>query len=146
MSKISFLWGVLIVLSALMLVLIRGFEDFLFYDPLLDFFKTNYTHQSIPEMNRLALLSNLGFRYFLNTLFSLLIIWFFFHDKEIIKVSVLIYSVFFIVVFAMFTYIIYTGHSGYENTPLFYVRRFLIQPLLLLVLLPAFFFHKFKSQ
>lgn len=146
MSKISFLWGILIVLSALMLVLIRGFEDFLFYDPLLDFFKTDYTHQSIPEMNHLALLANLGFRYFINTIFSLLIIWSFFQDREIIKVSVFIYSVFFSILFAMFTYIIYTGHSGYENTMLFYVRRFLIQPLLLLVLLPAFFFHKFKSR
>lgn len=146
MRKISFTSGILILISAFMLVLIRGFEDYLFYDPFLDFFKTDYTHRSIPEINHFVLFANLVFRYFLNAIFSLLIIWCFFRDKEILKVAAMIYTVFFIVIFVIFSYMILTGNTGFNNTPLFYVRRFLIQPLLLLVLFPAFLFQRYKSQ
>ncbi len=146
MKKFDFIQVISILLAIILLVLIRGFEDILFYDPLLDFFKTDYLLQSIPSMNRISLFSNIVFRYLLNTFFSLLILWLLFKDRGIIKVSIFIYFVFFILVFSVFAYMIYFGDTGCQNTLLFYIRRFLIQPILLLVLLPAFFFQKSKSR
>ena len=146
MKKFDFIQVISILLAIILLVLIRGFEDILFYDPLLDFFKTDYFLQSIPSMNLISLFSNIVFRYLLNTFFSLLILWLLFKDRGIIKVSIFIYFVFFILVFSVFAYMIYFGDTGCQNTLLFYIRRFLIQPILLLVLLPAFFFQKSKSR
>ena len=146
MKKFDFIQVISILLAIILLVLIRGFEDILFYDPLLDFFKTDYLLQSIPSMNLISLFSNIVFRYLLNTFFSLLILWLLFKDRGIIKVSIFIYFVFFILVFSVFAYMIYFGDTGCQNTLLFYIRRFLIQPILLLVLLPAFFFQKSKSR
>ena len=146
MKKFDFIQVISIFLAIILLVLIRVFEDILFYDPLLDFFKTDYLLQSIPSMNLISLISNIVFRYLLNTFFSLLILWLLFKDRGIIKVSIFIYFVFFILVFRVFAYMIYFGDTGCQNTLLFYIRRFLIQPILLLVLLPAFFFQKSKSR
>jgi exosortase F-associated protein len=41
----------------------------------------------------------------------------------------------------VFVFLLESSAAG-EHMALFYVRRFLIQPLFLLLLLPAFYFHK----
>lgn len=146
MRRFNFLEIILILFVIVLLVLIRGFEDSIFYDPLLNFFKTNYTVKSLPDMNRMLLFTNITLRYFLNAMLSVLVLWFIFKNKEIIKITFLLYFLFFVLLFSVFVFVIYTGQTGYNHTVLFYLRRFLIQPLLLLVLLPAFFYHKFKSR
>jgi exosortase F-associated protein len=131
---------VLIMLLASLLVLIRGYEDTIFYDPLISFFKLQST-QPFPEFNTFKLLANIAMRYFFNTLISLGILWLIFQKRDVIKLSAVLYGIVFIVLIAVYYFLLSASDEGQYMT-LFYVRRFLIQPLFLLILIPAFYFQK----
>lgn len=135
----------LIILAGL-LVLIRAFENSLFYDPLLLFFEMDYKSMPLPKMDTFALQTGIALRFLLNTIISLAILWLVFKDREIIKLSLILYSILFAILFMAFSFIIFTSEESSGHFVLFYVRRFLIQPLLLLILLPAFYFQKYKSS
>ncbi len=132
---------ILVIILAIPLLLIRGFENAIFYDPLLEFFKSTQADRVLPEMNTFKLLSNIAMRYLMNTIISLAILWVLFQEKSIIKLSILLYIVLFICLMLVFVFLLYSSEKGSFMT-LFYIRRFLIQPLLLLVLVPAFYFQK----
>jgi len=134
---------IILVLLASLLVLVRMFENELFYDPLLFFFKSDYSNNPLPEINSFKLLGNITFRFLLNTIISLGILWVIFRDKGILKLSVFLFGILFCVLMLAFSYLLFYSNSE-SFLPLFYVRRFLIQPILLLVLLPAFYFQKKK--
>ncbi|MDT0556245.1 exosortase F system-associated membrane protein [Patiriisocius hiemis] len=125
------------------LACIRMFESILFYDPLIAFFKTDHSTQGLPEVNTFRLLTNVAFRFMLNTGISLLILWVAFRKVGTLKVSAFLYGVSFVILLLFFWYLLGTSEAG-NNMLLFYVRRFLIQPLFLLILLPAFYFQKEK--
>ena len=97
-----------IIVFASLLVLIRFFEDTLFYDPLLEFFKMDYKTLPLPKMDIYPLLTSVVFRFLMNTILSLAILWFVFRDKEIIKFSVILYSFLFILLFTAFIFIVFT--------------------------------------
>ncbi|GER58172.1 hypothetical protein ULMA_02800 [Patiriisocius marinus] len=132
------IYGMVFLLIGL-LVLIRTFESQLFYDPLLLFFKTDHTINALPILDYSKLYLGLTFRFLLNTLVSLAILWFVFKNKKVLKFSVLLYVMFFIICVGFFTFFIVVYSDG-PHQPLFYVRRFLIQPLMLFLLVPAFYF------
>jgi len=139
MGKFSKIIGVIV--CVVLLILIRWFEDTLFYDPLISFFKSDHTSQSLPEFDGLLLIGNIALRYIMNTLLSLAVLWIIFSEKGIIKISVLLYSFLFLLLLLVFIYLLFYADSE-SYLSLFYVRRFLIQPLFLLLLLPAFYFQK----
>ncbi|HLV92757.1 MAG TPA: exosortase F system-associated protein [Aequorivita sp.] len=130
----------------ILLILIRAFEEALFYDPLLHYFKADYKNLPLPSMDLFKLQLGVVFRFMLNTIISLGILWFVFKDREIVKLSLVLYGVLFLVLFATFSFIIYTSGEGTDQFLLFYVRRFLIQPIFILILLPAFYFQKYKFK
>jgi len=138
------IFGILIFVS--LLVLIRGFEEQLFYDPLLQFFKRNYKTMPLPNMDIVKLHVGVAFRYLLNTLLSLAILWLAFWNKEIIKISIYLYIILFVLFFVAFGFIVADSGEGGDHLLLFYIRRFLIHPLFLLILIPAFYFQKYKSR
>ena len=144
MKKILKIIGIIALAS--LLVLIRAFEDTLFYDPLLHFFKMDYKSLPLPVMDTFALQTGIALRFLLNTLISLAIIWLVFNDRQIIKLSLILYSFLFALLFLAFSFIIFNSEEAHGHFVLFYVRRFLIQPLFLLILLPAFYFQKYKSR
>lgn len=133
--------GLLVVL----LVLIRYYENSLFYDPLLDFYKSDYLHGNVPHFEQLRLLIHTAFRFALNTIISLAIIYVAFLDKNILKFSLLLYLILFGICFSGFMFLIFTIEN--ENfMALFYVRRFLIHPIFVLILLPAFYYYRLMSR
>lgn len=144
MNKFLKVLGILAL--AALLVLIRAFEDTLFYDPLLHFFEMDYKSMPLPEMDTFALQTGIALRFLLNTIISLAILWLVFQDRGIIKLSLILYSFLFAILFMAFSFIIFTSEESSGHFVLFYVRRFLIQPLFLLILLPAFYFQKYKSR
>lgn len=144
MNKVLRVLGIFAL--AALLVLIRTFEDTLFYDPLLHFFEMDYKSMPLPEMDTFALQTGIALRFLLNTIISLAILWLVFQDRGIIKLSLILYSFLFAVLFMAFSFIIFTSEESSGHFVLFYVRRFLIQPLFLLILLPAFYFQKYKSR
>ncbi len=134
-----------IIVLAASLVLIRAFEDVLFYDPLLEFFKGDYKSMPLPQMDIVALQMGIVYRYLLNSIFSLGILWLAFKDLGVIQISSVLYLLLFLLFFAVFSLLLFTSENTSNHFMLFYVRRFLIQPLFLLILLPAFYFQKRKS-
>lgn len=128
-----------------LLILIRAFENELFYDPYLTFFKNDYLYIDNPRREILKLTLFTSLRYFLNTVISLGIIYVFFNDRSVVKFSVLIYVFSFFILLAFFLYFVINPRQ--EDYYIFFnIRRFLIQPLLLLLLLPAFYYHQLKSK
>ena len=88
----------LAILFVLLLVLIRAYEDSLFYDPFLDYFKGDYYNLPIPEIDNVRFLVGLLFRYFLNTVLSLSIIYVLFKDIDAVKFASVLYFVFFVII------------------------------------------------
>ncbi|MCG2431143.1 exosortase F system-associated membrane protein [Aequorivita xiaoshiensis] len=144
MSK--FIRILLALTLTIILVLVRAFEDTLFYDPLLNFFKSDYKTAPLPDMDVYLMYGNTAFRFILNSVVSLGIISLLFKNREVIKISLFLYAILFVVLMIAFSLIIYTSDGTSSHFVLFYVRRFLIQPLFLLILLPAFYFHKYNSN
>ena len=126
------------------LVAIRVFATQWFYDPLIDFFKGNHSTASLPEMNLGKLLLHIGLRFWMNTILSLAVLWILFKQRGILRFSLVLYVLVFVVLLFVFWVLVNTSEVG-EHMGLFYVRRFLIQSLLLLLLIPAFYFHKFRN-
>lgn len=132
---------ILIFFCFLILAGIRYFQEDIFYDPLISFFHTDYQSADLPEMDQGKLMINLGFRFWLNTLVSLFALWFAYQDKRVVQFSTVLYAIAFVVLIGIFYYQMMHYQAG-EYMALFYTRRFLIQPVLLLLLLPAFYFQK----
>jgi len=125
------------------LVAIRGFEDVLFYDPYLNFFENDYLYVDSPRREVVKLVLYTTYRFLLNSLASLGILFLIFKDKTIIKFSALIYAVAYVLLLIPFLYFVINPKQ--EDYYLFFnIRRFLIQPIFLILLLPAFYYHKLK--
>jgi len=132
-------------LCVLGLIAVRRWETTLFYDPFLAYFKGDFYKGSFPSYELWKLIGSLFFRYVLNSAISLLIIWFLFQNKRYIKFSIILFAAFFFVLLPMYLYFIHLEFKIGENIG-FYVRRFLIQPYLLLILIPAYFYHEQKMK
>ncbi|MDY2586969.1 exosortase F system-associated membrane protein [Winogradskyella aquimaris] len=132
---------ILVVLLLLVLVAIRGFEDYLFYDPYLTFFESDYLYIDNPRREVAKLVFFTSLRFLLNTLASLGILYFIFDDKVMIKFTVLLYVIAYIFLLIPFLYFVINPRQ--EDYYLFFnIRRFLIQPIGLILLLPAFYYYK----
>ncbi|MBC7641335.1 MAG: exosortase F system-associated protein [Flavobacterium sp.] len=132
----------ILIFSLLVFVLacIRALENQLFYDPFLDYFKKDFLNFDLPEFNFIKLFLNLFLRYFLNSITSLLIIYLAFKDLDIIKFSTLLYVFFFfLLTISLFIVVVYFPEN---KMILFYIRRFIIQPIFLMLFLPGFYFQR----
>jgi exosortase F-associated protein len=124
--------------------LIRTFESKLFYDPFLTYFSADFQSFPYPQVETFKLFSGLFFRYFLNSALSLWLIFVLFQDWDIFKFSLFVYSLF-LVLFLVAFYIILEYFSN-GAWLLFYVRRFLIQPILVLLFIPGFYYQLQKTK
>lgn len=138
---IKIMWGYRVivgVICALGLVCVRAFEGVLFYDPFLEYFKEANSHFVIPSYDLGKLVGHHILRFLANFIFSIGVIWVFFGKKYLYVSGVLMVG-FFVLCFPMYIFMVETGFEyGYQLG--FYLRRFVIQPLLLLLLLPMFYY------
>lgn len=129
-----------LVLVAL-LALIRLFQNQLFYDPLITYFKYQYHYSEFPEYDPIRLYLHLIARYGLNSTISLGIIYVVFRKKAFVKLAAVLYIIALIILLICFQLCIqFISSADYQY--LFYVRRFLIQPLLVMLFIPAFYYQK----
>lgn len=135
----------LILIAFFLIICIRFFEDVLFYDPFLTFFKTDYQNKLLPNIDTFKLILNLFLRYFANTLLSIAIIYLLFLNQTHVKVAFMLYLILFVLLLVIFSYLLFVSKEP-NYLVLFYVRRFLIQPILLLFLIPAFYFQKIAEK
>lgn len=134
----KYIW---IFILFLLLVVIRLFENELFYDPYLTFFQNDYLYIDSPRRAVLKLTAFTSLRYSLNSIISIAILYIFFKDKSIFKFSILVYLFSYVALLTLFLFFVLDPKQ--ENYYIFFnIRRFLIQPILLLLLLPAFYYHR----
>lgn len=137
-NKLKVVVGLFLIL---LLILIRAFEDALFYDPFLDYFKSNYQNTPLPKLNMIKLFFSLGFRYYLTSMISLGLLKLIFNDAKIMKFSIFLFSILgMILMIGFFFILIKFGETNKMN--LFYIRRFIIQPIFLILFIPAFYYQK----
>lgn len=134
----------IIVILFVLLIGIRYFENY-FYDPLQTYFHNEYLHNKLPEINTIKLLFHIFLRYLLNSIISITIIWIAFRKKSYISFCIYFYSIAFLVLIIAFALALQTKFEHYYLFG-YYVRRFLIHPVFVLLLLPAFYYQSKKLQ
>ncbi|MFN3967959.1 exosortase F system-associated membrane protein [Flavobacterium sp.] len=128
-----------------LLICIRLFEDNLFYDPFLAYFKSEYAHAKLPQFNVFKLFFSLGMRFYFNSVISLFLLYVIFKDTKIVKFSMLLYMI--LGSMLMISFIFVLTFFGEENKmTLFYLRRFLIQPIFIMLFIPAFYYQKLAKK
>jgi len=85
-------------------------------------------------------MGSISFRFWLNTVISLVILYVAFKEIAVVKFSLLFYALVYIVLLAAYFYLL-SNYEADQYLSLFYVRRFLIQPLFVILLLPAFYYQ-----
>ena len=124
-----------------LLFLIRAYETELFYDPLIVYFQNDYLYKSIPEIDSWRLTVDLLFRYSLNSLITIGIIYMIFQKKKYVKFAGFMLMLAFMIMIVIFALLLRTNfESGYLFP--FYIRRFIVHPIFLLILLPAFYYYQ----
>jgi len=133
------------IFLVLLLALVRAFESDLFYDPFSDYFKGDYFNLAFPAFETEALFCAMTFRYFLNSIISFGMIYVLFADIGLLKFTGVLYLILYVILIAAFFSLLYFSDSS-NNFMLFYVRRFLIQPLFLLLFVPAFYYQRLTKK
>ena len=128
-------------LLVLVLASIRIFEESLFYDPFLNYFKADFTNFPLPDVEKLKLFVSLSFRYLLNSIVSIVFIQIAFKDLSFTKFASILFGILFIILIIAF-YGVLVFYANENKMELFYIRRFLIQPLFLLLFIPGYLIQK----
>lgn len=120
---------------------VRILEDQIFYDPFLNYFHIANENIYFPEFELVKLILSHVFRFILNLFFSCVIIHFLFKNKDWTIQGALLISIIFAITFPIYLYCIHDRFQiGYLFS--FYMRRFVIQPLILLLIVPLFYYRK----
>lgn len=131
----------LVLLGVCGLMGVRILEDQIFYDPFLNYFHEGNKNIPFPEFEWGKLIISHLFRFVLNLFFSCIIIHFLFKNKEWTVQGAVLISIIFAITFPIYLYCIYDRFDiGYLFS--FYMRRFVIQPLILLLIVPLFYYRK----
>lgn len=126
-------------------IVIRAFSTKLFYDPLVYYFLNDYLYTTVPDIDITRLATSMFFRYTLNAIISLCIVWLLFNRKDYVKFSIYFYTVAFLILISIFMFLLKDKFQSGYLLP-FYIRRFIIQPLFILILLPAFYYQKLSKR
>ena len=136
---------IFVILGISGLIAVRSLENILFYDPFLAFFKSANTNASFPDFQWTPLILNYFLRFALNVILSLLIVQSLFQNKKWTIQALVLILIIFAITFALYLFCIYSKFEiGYLFS--FYMRRFVIQPLILLVIIPLFYYRKIQLE
>lgn len=131
----------LVILGIFGLIGVRALEDIIFYDPFLNYFHEANKRATFPDFDGLKLILNHLFRFFLNLFFSAMVVYFIFKNKKWTLQAIVLMGIVFVITFPIYLYCIYSKFEiGYLFS--FYMRRFVIQPLILLLIIPLFYYRK----
>lgn len=132
---------ILVVVGIAGLIAVRVVEDEWFYDPFIQYFKGDYRNGAFPDFNWFQLILGHCFRFVLNLLFSAMLLHLLFLNRQWTLQGILLMVLVFAITFPIYLFCIYTKFEmGYLFS--FYMRRFVIQPLILLLIIPMFYYRK----
>lgn len=129
------------VLCVIGLILIRHFETTLFYDPLHGYFHSDFQNLSLPDVHAVRLIAHTSMRYIVNTVLSIGVLWFLFKQVRYIKACLWVYLFVYVVLLSVFVVLLQID-AAWVKMLLFYIRRFLIHPVLLFVLIAGGYYVK----
>lgn len=132
-----------VILLLLCLVAVRFFENQLFYDPLIKYF--HLVKASFPSVNEPKLYIHVFFRYMINLLLTVLIIKLIFWKQAYIKFTIIVGIILFIITLPLYAYQLHQEFN-FGQMIFFYTRRFLIQPMLLIILVPCFYYQEITNK
>lgn len=130
-----------IIILILLLILVRAFESALFYDPFILFFENEFLITAFPKFDFYGLFSSLFFRFSINSILSLGILHLLFSNKNQLVFAIKFYIIAGILLSIVYYFQIESEFSNGYLIP-FYIRRLLIHPIFLLLLVAAFFYQK----
>ena len=123
------------------LIGVRILEDEIFYDPFINYFHIANKHALFPDFEWFKLFANYVLRFGFNLILSAIIIHFIFKNKDWTIQAVILMLIIFAITLPIYLYCINTKFEiGYLFS--FYMRRFVIQPLILLMIIPLFYYRK----
>ena len=132
---------IIVILGIFGLIGVRMMEDRLFYDPFLDYFHLANKDAVFPDFVWFKLVLNYLFRFLLNLILSAVVVHFIFKNKQWTVQAMVLMLIVFAITFPIYLYAISTKFEiGYLFS--FYMRRFVIQPLILLLIIPMFYYRK----
>ena len=127
------------VVSLLGLISVRAFESEWFYDPMLRYFKEAQFSMALPHYEGVKLSFHHLYRFLLNSIFSLGLIYGLYKNISYLKVSIIIMWMSFLLCYPFYYCMLETDMAwGYAVT--FFLRRLVIQPMPLLLLIPVFYY------
>lgn len=131
----------LVAIAVFGLIAVRVVESEIFYDPFQAFFHLANKHAQFPDFNWSPLILNYLFRFGLNLLLSTAIVYLIFKNKQWTLQAIILMLIVFAITFPIYLYCIHTKFEiGYLFS--FYMRRFVIQPLILLLIIPLFYYRQ----
>ena len=123
------------------LISVRFLEDKIFYDPFLAFFKGDYKIETKKNYDSVKLITRNLLRFMLNLFFSAVVVHFMFLNKKWTLQAIALMTIAFLFFFPIYLWCLYSKMEvGYLFT--FSVRRFVIQPIILLLIIPIFYYRK----
>ena len=132
---------ILVIIGILGLIGVRMVENQIFYDPFLDYFHTANKNAVFPNFEWIKLILSHLFRFVLNLTFAALIIYGFFKRKDWTVQGIVLMLIVFAITFPLYLYAVSTKFEiGYLFS--FYMRRFVIQPLIVLLIIPMFYYRQ----
>ena len=133
-----------VLFGCLGLVLVYIFQMQLFYDPY-QHFSINDVHAVAPELNAPHYILSKVLRYSLNDGFALLIIWGLFANKKYMRFAVIIFLIGLLVLLPMYLILSITFYPN-SFTVLNHLHRIVLNPVLMMLLIPAFYYQESLSQ
>ncbi len=140
----KYLQWIFVFIFTFCLIEVRIVENQIFYDPFLEFFKSNIQQHKFPNFDWGKIIFSHILRFLLNLIFSLGVIHFLFLNKKWTLQTGGLIILSFIFFFPIYLYCLYS-HFEFGELFTFYIRRIIIQPIPLLVLIPMFYYLK-KNQ
>ncbi|MBS7333602.1 MAG: exosortase F system-associated protein [Weeksellaceae bacterium] len=126
------------------LIAVRFFETKLFYDPLLEYFK-NSKHSSLPQIDLMKLYTHVFFRFIINLFLTVLIIKMLFWKQSYVKFTIIVGIIGFVILLPIYAYML-KNNFNFGEMIFFYVRRFLIQPMFMIILIPCFYYQEIRNK
>ena len=130
-----------VALAIFGLIAVRIVETQLFYDPFQEYFHLANKNAPFPNFDWIPLILNYLFRFGINLFLSATIVHLIFKNKQWTLQAIVLMLIVFVITFPLYLYCIYTEFEvGYLFS--FYMRRFVIQPIILLLIIPLFYYRK----
>jgi exosortase F-associated protein len=105
----------------------------------------DYKAHELPAIHSGRLAFFLSLRYALNMFWSVLVVYFWFGKKDLVRLTMQIMGAAYLVLLPQVVFLS-SWATPDQYAWLFYARRLLIHPLLILILLPAYMYYVYEQK